>query len=196
MVKTWLYGTVAVAGLLLAGSASVAHAAQPASTARLTAASQNTATHAAAAPAASTDETLVTLYCWYENSPPGCSIAYPLIHSCAGGVGSFSNPTRFATDENRIRSGTIIYYAPLERYFIMEDDCTACDEDWTGQGPDGGPGYRHIDPWPHGAAGDNASALFACEDSWTSNGQVPVIVDPPRNRIANNGQGGSILQHQ
>jgi hypothetical protein len=194
VVKTWRYGTVAVAGLLLAGSASVAHAAQPASTARLAAASQNTATHAAAAPAASTDDTLVTLYGWDDNSPPGCAIAYPQIHSCAGGVGTYSNPTTFATDENEFAPGTIIYYAPLERYFIMEDDCTACDEDWTGQGPDGGPGYRHIDLWAGGAAGDNASALFACEDSWTSNGQVPVIVDPPSNEpVANNGQGGSIF---
>jgi hypothetical protein len=197
VVRTWLYGMVAAAGLLLAGSASAAQeaqAAQPASTAHLTAASQNAATHAAAAQAESTSSTLVTLYGWDDNSPPGCAIAYPQIHSCAGGAGTYSDPTTFATDENEFAPGTIIYYAPLERYFIMEDDCTACDEDWTGQGPDGGPGYHHIDLWAGGAAGDDANALFACEDSWTSNGQVPVIVDPPSNEpVANNGQGGSIF---
>jgi hypothetical protein len=203
VVRTWLYGTVAAAALLLAGAASAAqtaqaaqtaHAAQSASTAQLGPASQNGAAHAAAAQAESTYDSLVTLYGWDDNSPPGCAIAYPQIHSCAGGVGTYSNPITFATDESEFAPGTIIYYAPLERYFIMEDDCTACDEDWTGRGPDGGPGYYHIDLWAGGAAGDNANALFSCEDSWTSAGQVPVIVDPPSNEpVANSGQGGSIF---
>jgi hypothetical protein len=196
VVRTRLYGMVAVAGLLLTGTASAAQAAQSAqavSTARFTVGSQRAAGHAAAAQA-STDDMLVTLYGWDDNSPPGCAIAYPQIHSCAGGVGTYSNPITFATDESELAPGTIVYYAPLERYFIMEDDCTACDEDWTGQGPDGGPGYRHIDLWAGGAAGDNASALYACEDSWTSNGQVPVIVDPPSNEpVANSGAGGSVF---
>jgi len=71
----------------------------------------------------------------------------------------------------RTRPGTRVYYAPLQRYFIMEDDCTECDQDWTSSG------YRHIDLWAGGRAGDNANALYACEDKWTSNAQVPVIVN-------------------
>ncbi|HEV2361021.1 MAG TPA: hypothetical protein VGS21_04920, partial [Acidimicrobiales bacterium] len=129
----------------------------------------------------------VTLYGWDDNSPPGCDIAYPDIHSCAGGSGTYSNPITYATDQSELAQGTIVYYAPLQRYFIMEDDCTECDEDWTGHGPDGGPGYRHIDLWAGGASGDNANALYACEDKWTSNGQVPVIVNPPSNEPVSSG---------
>jgi hypothetical protein len=144
--------------------------------------------------ASSTGSMYVTLYGWDDNSPPGCDIAYPQIHSCAGGAGTYSDPATFATDASELPTGTIVYYPPLDRYFIMEDDCTECDEDWTGQGPDGGPGYRHIDLWAGGASGDDASALEACEDQWTSNGQSPVIVDPPSGEpVADGGKGGPIF---
>lgn len=191
MVRTWLYAA-AGACLLVSGAASASQAltAQPAQAARLTAVRQ----HAVPSQDGTTYDIYVTLYGWDDNSPPGCAIAYPQIHSCAGGAGTYSDPTTFATDENEFAPGTIVYYAPLERYFIMEDDCTACDEDWEGQGPDGGPGYYHIDLWAGGAAGDDANALYACEDNWTSNGQVPVIVNPPSNEpVANGGQGGPIF---
>lgn len=144
--------------------------------------------------ASTTDNSLVTLYGWDDNSPPGCAIAYPDIHSCAGGVGTFSNPITFATDSAELAPGTIVYYPPLDRYFIMEDDCAECDADWTGHGPNGGPNFRHIDLWAGGASGDNANALFACEDNWTSNGQVPVIVNPPSNEpVADGGHGGPVF---
>ena len=156
--------------------------------------------NAAPAQASTTHSFYVTLYGWPDNSPPGAAIAYPknggypTLHNTAGGSGTYSNPVTYATDKSELPVGTKVYYSYLKRYFIMEDDCTACDEDWTGQGPDGGPGYYHIDLWAGGAAGDNASALFNCEDSWTSNGQVPVIVDPPSNEpVANNGAGGSVF---
>ena len=148
----------------------------------------------APARAATTDDIYVTLYGWNDNSPPGCDIAYPQLHSCAGGAGTYSDPATFATDRSELPPGTIVYFPPLDRYFIMEDDCTECDEDWTGQGPDGGPDYRHIDLWAGGASGDNAKALYSCEDNWTSNGQVPVIVNPPSNEpVANSGKGGPIF---
>jgi hypothetical protein len=176
-------------GLLIAGPVSAsqaAPAAQSAHAARLTAATQGTAP--ALRPAASTENIYVTLYGWDDNSPPGCAIAYPQLHSCAGGTGTYSNPITFATDASELAPGTRVYYTPLQRYFIMEDDCTECDQDWTGSG------YRHIDLWAGGSAGDNASALYACEDKWTSNGQVPVIVNPPSNEpVANSGTGGSIF---
>ncbi len=148
----------------------------------------------APARASTTDNSLVTLYGWDDNSPPGCAIAFPDLHSCAGGVGTFGNPITFATDSAELAPGTIVYYPPLDRYFIMEDDCAACDADWTGHGPDGGPNYRHIDLWAGGGSGDNANALFACEDNWTSSGQVPVIVNPPGNEpVADGGKGGPVF---
>ena len=71
-----------------------------------------------------------------------------------------------------------MYYPYLHRYFIMEDDCVACDEDWTGQGPDGGPGLHHIDLWINGQNG-NSNDVINCEDSLTQ-GSSSVIIDPPR----------------
>lgn len=76
----------------------------------------------------------------------------------------------------------------------MGDDCAKCDQDWSGQGPNGGPGFCHIDRWVGGGAGDNSSALIAYEDSLTSNGQLPVIVDPPSTEpVPDNGQGGPLV---
>jgi hypothetical protein len=170
VVRKLLYALAGI-GLLVLGPVSASQAAQ-----------------AALKPAASTDKIYVTLYGWDDNSPPGCAIAYPQIHSCAGGSGTYSNPITFATDKSELAPGTRIYYAPLQRYFIMEDDCTECDQQWASSG------YRHIDLWAGGRAGDDAAALYACEDKWTSNGQVSVIVNPPSNEpVANGGVGGSIF---
>ncbi|HEV2372713.1 MAG TPA: RICIN domain-containing protein [Streptosporangiaceae bacterium] len=173
---------VVFAGAIVAGTA-VARAA--------TAQSTTAARHAAVTASASTENMLVTLYGWDDNSPPGCATAYS---GCAGGAGTFSNPTTFATDKAELPVGTLVYYAPLDRYFVMGDDCVECDQDWTGQGPDGGPNYRHIDLWAGGASGDNSTALINCEDNWTSNGQVPVLVNPPSGEpVANSGNGGPVF---
>ena len=102
------------------------------------------------AQASTTRNFLVTLYGWPDNSPPGNDIAYPenggypTIHNAAGGVGTYANPITYATDKSELAVGTIVYYPYLHRYFIMEDDCTACDEDWTGHGPDGGPDRKSV----------------------------------------------------
>jgi len=135
--------------------------------------------------ASTTTNFLVTLYGWPDNSPPGNAIAYPedegypTIHDAAGGTGTYSDPITFATDQAELPIGSIVYYPYLHRYFIMEDDCTACDEDWTGQGPDGGPGLHHIDLWI-GGEGGNASDVENCEDNLTQN-SAPVIIDPASN---------------
>ena len=135
--------------------------------------------------ASTTRNFLVTLYGWPDNSPPGDAIAYPedggypTIHNVASGLGTYSDPVTFATDQAELPVGTIVYYPYLHRYFIMEDDCTECDEDWTGQGPDGGPGLYHIDLWIGGQNG-NANDVINCEDDLTQN-SAPVIVNPPSN---------------
>ena len=131
---------------------------------------------AAAARPHDTQSFYVTLYGWPDNSPPGAGIAYPQIHSQAGGTGTYSDPITFATDQNELAPGTIVYYPYLHRYFIMEDDCVECDQDWTGQGPDGGPGFHHIDLWVGGEGGDQ-NAVINCEDALTQQGDV--TLDPP-----------------
>jgi Ricin-type beta-trefoil lectin domain len=137
------------------------------------------------AKASSSQNFLVTLYGWPDNSPPGDAIAYPedegypTIHNVASGTGTYSDPITYATDQAELAIGTIVYYPYLHRYFIMEDDCTECDEDWTGQGPDGGPGLHHIDLWIGGEGGDS-SDVINCEDNLTQNSEQ-VIIDPPGN---------------
>ena len=135
--------------------------------------------------ASTTRNFLVTLYGWPDNSPPGNDIAYPesdgnpTIHNVASGTGTFADPITYATDKSELPVGTKVYYPFLHRYFIMEDDCTECDEDWTGQGPDGGPGLYHIDLWIGGQNG-NSNDVINCEDNLTQN-SAPAIVNPPSN---------------
>jgi Ricin-type beta-trefoil lectin domain len=135
------------------------------------------------AQASTTRNFLVTLYGWPDNSPPGNAIAYPqdegypTIHNAASGTGTYADPITYATDQSELPVGTIVYYPYLHRYFIMEDDCTECDEDWTGQGPDGGPGLYHIDLWINGQGG-NSNDVINCEDDLTQNSES-VIIDPP-----------------
>jgi hypothetical protein len=125
-----------------------------------------------------TQSFLVTLYGFPDNSPPGAGIAFPQIHSQAGGTGTFDDPVTFATDRNELAPGTIVYYPFLHRYFIMEDDCAECDQDWEGQGPDGGPNFNHIDLWVGGEGGDS-NAVIQCEDALTQQGDV--VLNPPSN---------------
>lgn len=142
------------------------------------------ASHPAPASASTSATYLVTLYGFPDNSPPGAGIAYPknggfpTLHNSAGGVGTFSNPITYATDKAELKIGTKVYYPFLKRYFIMEDDCVACDQDWTGHGPDGGPHFKHIDLWINGQGG-NVNKVIACEDALTQSGTV--IVNPPSN---------------
>lgn len=135
------------------------------------------ASAASAARAPRTMHMLVTLYGWPDNSPPGAAIAYPVIHRQAGGVGTWANPVTFATDKAELGAGTRLYVPTLKRYFIMEDDCVECDADWAGHGPDGGPGFRHIDLWVGGTATTSSSAVLACEDKLTMDSGA-VIVNP------------------
>jgi hypothetical protein len=130
------------------------------------------ASHAAPASAATSGTYFVTLYGWPDNSPPGGAIAYPGLHSTAGGTGTFSDPITFATDRSEIAPGTKVYYSFLKRYFIMEDDCAQCDQDWTGGGAD----KFHIDLWV-GGQGGNTNKVLACEDALTQSGTV--VVNPP-----------------
>jgi len=120
--------------------------------------------------------TTYTMYCtcygWLDNSPPGGAIAYPQIHSTAGGSGTYSNPVTFATDKSELKPGTKVYVGYLKKYFIMEDDCAQCDSDWNNGK------HRHIDLWCGGKS-SSGSALLNCEDSLTRTSSV--IVSPASN---------------
>ena len=93
----------------------------------------------------------------------------PAPSSDAPGATPGASPS--AKPRTELPVGTRIYFAPLRRYFVMEDDCTECDQDWTQRRP-------HIDLWA-GAATD--SGIVRCEDSLTRDGQSAVLVNPPPN---------------
>ena len=126
---------------------------------------------AAVTPHSTTYTMYVTLYGALDNDPPGSAdIAYPQIHSQAGGTGTYSNPVTFATSSSELAPGTRVYYAYLKKYFIMEDSCAACVSDWNNGKK------RHIDMW---AGNSTNSGILACEDKLTRSGSV--IVNPASN---------------
>jgi hypothetical protein len=132
-----------------------------------------------AAPGGQARNFYVTFYGAADNTPRGSrTIAYPTVHREAGGTGTYRDPTTFATDRTELPVGTRIYVAPLRRYFVMEDDCTECDADWQGHGPNGGPRFPHVDLWA-GAATDKG--IVRCENSLTRDGLSAVLVNPPPN---------------
>jgi hypothetical protein len=122
-----------------------------------------------------------TFYGWWDNAPPGGAIAHPVIHATAGGVGSYCDPTTFATEptkaENkRIPYGTRIYIPFLHKYFIREDDCTRSGPK-SGSGSNGCYGLW-FDNWIGGDAHTKKPALFGCERSLTPPGDTGVILHP------------------
>ena len=140
---------------------------------------------ATVANAATTQQAFLTFYGWWDNTPPGNAISYPKIHSGAGGKGTFSDPITFASSTKEISAGSKIWVPRVRKYFIMEDDCTECGQDWSGHGPDGGPGLRHYDLWLGGKGGSPFDAIN-CEDAltnYTDKGPVleSVIANPPSN---------------
>jgi len=126
----------------------------------------------------------MTWYGWWDNSPPGGDIAHPVIHSKAGGTGTFTNPITFAVApqvQNVMKPGTKIYVPSLKDYFIMEDDCTSSGPGGPavqGQGCDGElkAGINEFDLWLNGHDSTN-SKMTACEDKLTAD-NVNIIIKP------------------
>lgn len=138
----------------------------------------------------------MTFYGYFDNSPPGTAIAHPVLHSGAGGVGTFDDPITFAVApevQNKVPAGTKIYIPSLKKYFIMEDDCTSSGpggEPVQGQGCDGelASGLNEFDLWidgdphknaadnPGSGSGNNDSNMTDCEDTLTAS-KVTVIMN-------------------
>jgi hypothetical protein len=137
----------------------------------------------------------MTFYGNFDNSPPGCAIAHPVIHNqnggCAGGKGTFQDPITFAVApevQNKVPPGEIIYIPSLQKYFIMEDDCTSSGPGGVavqGQGCDGElkAGVNEFDLWIGATSqGDNPggnasnSQMTKCEDKLTAS-NVKVIMN-------------------
>jgi len=73
----------------------------------------------------------LTGYTWWDNTPAGsAAIAHPVLHSRAGGVGTYADPITMAVGYTSVGPdipyGTRFYLRGLQRYAIVEDLCGAC----------------------------------------------------------------------
>eukprot|EP01084_Bolivina_argentea_P233471 393225_1 len=125
-----------------------------------------------------TIEAETTFYGAKDNCPPGGDIAYPQIHSEAGGNGTYINPITYAGCKKATEPGTIIYVEFVQKYFIMEDDCEECDEDWITRKK------WHMDLWMGPDFVTNGSKIIACEDALTKS-RTNVIINPSKNLTVN-----------
>src|SRR5581483_7096872 len=133
-----------------------------------------------AASASKTINMFVTSYGFNDNSPPSADIAFPksdgnptLHNKATEGKGTYSDPITFATDQHELKPGSRVYVPFLEKYFIMEDECVECDNDWANH-------KYHIDLSMGPQHSSNANALFNCEDSITRD-STAVITSPATN---------------
>jgi 3D (Asp-Asp-Asp) domain-containing protein len=118
---------------------------------------------------------VVTFYGAADNDPPGSTeIAHPNArHRAAGGTGTYADPVSLAADPRAIKVGTRIYYPPLRKYFVMEDDCVACINDWQSAR------IPHIDLWTGNYTGEG---IISCEEALTPDGRKAVELNPPPGR--------------
>jgi hypothetical protein len=117
--------------------------------------------------------TEVTFYGAYDNDPPGSTtIAYPVKHSQAGGRGTYADPITFAADPKYMAVGTVVYYAPLKKYFVMEDLCASCQAEFQANQ------HPHVDFY----TGGFDSGVTACQAALTPSGLVAIEVSPPPDR--------------
>jgi hypothetical protein len=99
------------------------------------------------------------------------------------GKGTYDDPSTFATamsddgSSGEIPVGTIIYVPEVRKYFIMEDQCFECGQEWA-QGMN-----WHVDLWMGPSYGSAQQQLISCEDSLTvgatNAGTGTIIIDPP-----------------
>ena len=102
-----------------------------------------------------------TFYGAKDNCPPGGDIAHPVIHKLAGGNGTYSNPITFAGATAALPVGSIVYSWQLQKYFILEDDCEECANDWKKSKK------WHFDVWMGPDQVTPGPNLIACENALT-----------------------------
>jgi hypothetical protein len=147
-------------------------------------------------PPASTEvrkQAYTTGYGWWDNTPAGSSdISHPVIHTKAGGDGSYSNPVTIAVGHSIINgkdvldypAGTKMYIPNLQKYFIVEDTCG------DGNTPQNGPchqGYpagttTWVDVWIGGQSATHTQS-DNCEGKLTdANGEAHLLIINPDHR--------------
>jgi len=148
-------------------------------------------------------QTLLDVYVtWYGFNDNSCqvetdhscnTIAYPMSDGFptkheigTEGDGTYANPGTFASaaDDDGMNAefapGTIIYIPTYRKYFIMEDQCAECGDEWAQKKA------YHVDVWMGPSYGSDDVPLMSCEDSLTLGdgtfmGTGTIIVNPDPN---------------
>lgn len=120
-----------------------------------------------------------TGYGWPDNTPAGGDISNGVIHTSAGGTGTYADPITVAVGHSIIggkdildfAAGTKFYSYNLKRYFIVEDTCGDGNSPQNGachslqQAPAGATLW--LDVWV-GGQGLSKAGTLACEDAITA----------------------------
>ena len=95
-------------------------------------------------------------------------ISHPVVHTSANeDVGTYDQPGTMAADRQFLPPGTKVYVPAVHRYYVVEDTCVECSEDWIRKKP-------HIDLYVSGSG----EKLAECEDRLTMQA-AKIIVSPP-----------------
>jgi hypothetical protein len=146
----------------------------------------------------------LTGYGWPDNTPASAAISDGVIHSQAGGAGTYTDPITIAVGHSIISGkdildypkGTKFYIPTLRKYFIVEDTCGDGNQPQNGPCHTGKDGRPWLDAWV-GGQGAVASSVYSCENKIT--GVHAVIQNPAPNYavvsgpIFNNGACASLL---
>lgn len=117
----------------------------------------------------------ITGYGYPDNTPKNsATICCSVIHSTAGGTGTFADPITIAVghtisggkDTLDYPAGTKFYMPNLRRYFIVEDACGDGNTPQNGPCHTGYQGHPWLDIWV-GGVGFTSSGTVACEDAIT-----------------------------
>ena len=133
-----------------------------------------------------------TGYGWPDNTPAGGAIALPVIHSTAGGTGTFSDPITMAVGHvisggkstPDYPKGTKFYIPTLRKYFIVEDLCGDGGAPQNGPCHTGYQGMPWLDVWV-GGQGIATSLVYSCQDTLTDTHLV--IKNPASNYMVVSG---------
>ena len=95
-------------------------------------------------------------------------ISHAAVHDSANeDLGTYERPGTLAADVAFLSPGTKVYVPALKRYYVMEDTCRACSEDWLQNKP-------HIDLYVSGTGPEVA----ACQERLTME-STKIVIDPP-----------------
>jgi len=139
----------------------------------------------------------LTGYSYWDNSPPGSSeISHPVVHSVAGGNGTYKDPITLAVghiidggeDILDFPMGTLFYIINLRKYAIVEDTCGDGDRPQDGPCHVGKQGVPWLDIYVDGS-GFEADVSEACFNDLT--GFQRVIMTPRSNYVV---EAGSLTE--